>query len=166
MGECDFGKLRRGNGLAVVLDDYAARQERLGHEKIIQRNGQAGFDLFPVGDDICGTHSVATIAIHPCISQASLNVPRGGVRLFPAVTGVAQTAVSALRSKSHSHTHASRPFPPAPDPYSPRATGRCRGIWALKSPSHGQSVRLFRSTSVTQTVPHSLAWARMLPSWP
>jgi hypothetical protein len=52
------------------------------------------------------------------------------------------------------------------DSHSPRATGRCRGIWALKSPSHGQSVRWLRSTSATQTVPHSFAWANTLPSWP
>lgn len=85
MGECDFGKLGRGNGLAVVLDDHAAGQERLGHEKIIQRNGQAGLDLFPVGDDKCGTHSVTKITIHPRCSQASLKVPkvRPSIRLAP-----------------------------------------------------------------------------------
>src|SRR5579884_1175016 len=45
------------------------------------------------------------------------------------------------------------------------ATGLCRGMWARKSPRLGHSVRAFRSTSATATVPHSFAQAIAEPVW-
>ncbi len=48
---------------------------------------------------------------------------------------------------------------------SPRSTGRCRGISALKSPRLTHLTRLLRSTSAMATVPQSLARAMVCPPW-
>ena len=51
-----FGKLRRGNGLAVVFDDDAPRQELLGDQEFLERARQARLDVPAIGDDKLRTH--------------------------------------------------------------------------------------------------------------
>jgi hypothetical protein len=49
-----FGKFRRHDSIAVVLDNDAPRQKFLSQEKILDGTRKIGWDRFSVGDDRAG----------------------------------------------------------------------------------------------------------------